>query len=163
MVQYKVISLSNEVADQVRRTMKAPDYGHPAHIEIAGGYGPCRECLRTFRIGEEKRILFTYDPFRGLERVPLPGPVFIHEQSCGPYPENAGYPNDLLGHAAVFNAYSQGQKLVERKFLSAEEDKATALDELFNRPDVDYVEVRHGEAGCFDFRAERVAEKVFVC
>jgi hypothetical protein len=163
MAQYKVVALSKELADQVRKTLKAPDYGHPAHTEVAGGYGPCRECLRTFHVGEEKRILFTYNPFRNVEKVPLPGPIFIHEQSCEPYPENAGFPSDLLDHAAVFNAYANGQKLVQRTFLSADEDKATALDELFHRPDVDYVEVRDGEAGCFDFRAERVGEKVFNC
>jgi hypothetical protein len=58
----------------------------------------------------------------------------------------------------VFNAFGNGQKLVERVILPAEADKASALDELIHRPDVDYVEVRDGEAGCFDFRAERVAE-----
>ncbi|MGA3092196.1 MAG: DUF1203 domain-containing protein [Terriglobales bacterium] len=163
MAQYRVVSLSKEVADQVRKTHKAPDYGHPAFTEVAGGYGPCRECLRTFQVGQENRILFTYDPFRGVEKVPLPGPIFIHEQPCEPYPEKAGYPRDLETHAAVFNAFANGQKLVERVVLSAEADKASALDELFHRPDVDYVEVRDAEAGCFDFRAERVAEKVFKC
>lgn len=66
MAQYKVVSLSKEVADQVRKMQKAPDYGHPAFTEVAGGYGPCRECLRTFHVGQENRILFTYDPFRGI-------------------------------------------------------------------------------------------------
>lgn len=163
MTPYKIVALAENVADQVRRTLKSPDYGHPAHTEIAGGYGPCRQCLRTFHVGEENRILFTYNPFRDIEKVPLPGPIFIHEQSCDPYPEDAGYPSDLLGHAALFNAYSIGQKLVGRAFLSQDEDKKRALEELFHRPDVDYVEVRDGEAGCFDFRAERVEEKVFQC
>jgi Protein of unknown function (DUF1203) len=163
MPQYRVISLSKEVADQVRSTRKAPDYGHPASIDIARGYGPCRECLRTFDVGKENRILFTYDPFRQIEQVPLPGPIFIHEHACEPYPQDAGYPSDLEPHAAVFNAYANGQKLVERVVLPADANKASALNELFHRPDVDYVEVRDGKAGCFDFRAERVAEKVFKC
>lgn len=163
MASYRVIAVAKNVADQVRRTLKAPDYGHPAHTEVAGGYGPCRECLRTFHVGQENRILFTYNPFRDIEKLPLPGPVFIHEQSCDPYPEDEGYPADLRGHAAIFNAYSTGQKLLEQIFLSAKEDKEKALAELFHRPDVDYVEVRDGEAGCFDFRAERVGEKIFQC
>lgn len=163
MPQYKVIALAKEVADQVRNSRKAPGYGHPAFTEVASGYGPCRQCLRTFHVGQEKRILFTYDPFTGIEKIPLPGPIFIHEESCQRYPETAGYPPDLTGHAAVFNAYSTGQKLVERVYRSAQADKPSALDELFHRPDVDYVEVRDGEAGCFDFRAERVARKVFQC
>ncbi|MBV9737341.1 MAG: DUF1203 domain-containing protein, partial [Candidatus Eremiobacteraeota bacterium] len=66
----------------MRSLQTAPIYGHPAHIEVATGYGPCRHCLRTFNVGREQRILFTYDPFQGIEDVPLPGPVFIHAVPC---------------------------------------------------------------------------------
>ena len=163
MTKYRVVALSKEVTDLVRTTRKAPGYGHPAFSEVASVYGPCRECLRTFHIGQENRILFTYDPFAGIEKTPLPGPVFIHEESCERYPESAGYPSDLAGHAAVFNAYSKGQKLVGRVLLSAQDDKPSALEALFLRTEVDYVEVRDGEAGCFDFRAERAMEKKFKC
>ena len=163
MAQYKIIALSNETADKVRRTQKAPGYGHPTFTAVASGHGPCRQCLHTFNVGQENRILFTYDPFTGIEEVPLPGPIFIHEKSCERYPENGGYPPDLRSYPAVFNAYAKGQKLVKRVLLSAEDDKARALDELFHRPDIDYVEVRDREAGCFDFRAERASEKVFKC
>jgi hypothetical protein len=34
---------------------------------------------------------------------------------------------------------------------------------LLERPDIDYIEVRDQTAGCFDFRIERVGEKVFQC
>ena len=68
------------VADEVRTTMRAPEYGHPAHRELAKGTGPCRLCLRTFEIGKEERILFTYQPFREHGSLPAPGPVFIQDR-----------------------------------------------------------------------------------
>ncbi|HSG38878.1 MAG TPA: DUF1203 domain-containing protein, partial [Thermoanaerobaculia bacterium] len=58
---YRVISIPEEFASKVRTTLKAPRYGHPAHVEVAAGYGPCRACLQKFREGEEERILFTFD------------------------------------------------------------------------------------------------------
>ena len=88
MQSYRVVALGDRTADIVRKTRLSPGYGHPAHAEVATGYGPCRQCLRTFSVGSDRRILFTYDPFFGREKLPLPGPVFIHEEYCERYPEN---------------------------------------------------------------------------
>jgi hypothetical protein len=73
MSRFRIAGIPQAVADEVRQSMRAPEYGHPAHRDSAAGYGPCRFCLRSFRIGEEDRILFTYNPSDGL---PGPGPVF---------------------------------------------------------------------------------------
>jgi len=64
---FRYVALTTEVADAVRATLTSPRYGHPAHVEVAKGHGPCRHCLRTFDVGQERRILFTLDPFDGLE------------------------------------------------------------------------------------------------
>ena len=158
-MNFRVIALSTETADQVRSSGKAPRYGHPAHTEIATGYGPCRHCLGAFQVGEENRILFTYDSFTGIEAVPLPGPVFIHQQPCARYSEMAGYPPDMKPYPVVLNAYANGQTLVDRKLLEAAEDKEGAVSLLLDRTDVDYIEVRDRTAGCFDFRIERAGAK----
>ncbi len=163
MSKFNVIALPTETAAEVRESGKSPRYGHPAHTQVATGYGPCRHCLHTFRVGEEKRTLFTYDSFTGIENVPLPGPIFIHEQPCGRYPNDAGYPADLEPFAVVFNGYARGQKLVERVLVSAAEDKVAAVAHMLERPDIDYIEVRDQSAGCYDFRIERAEEKVFQC
>ena len=155
MSNYRIIAIPPKVADKVRATGKAPGYGHPAHVEIATGYGPCRLCLQTFRIGEESRILFTYDPFFGIEAIPLPGPVFIHAHRCERYPEHGGYPKEMMAHAAVLNAYAKGQNLVARVIVDANDGHEAKVREVLNRSDVDYIEVRDREAGCFDFRVER--------
>jgi Protein of unknown function (DUF1203) len=152
---FVVIAIPSKVATLVRDTQRAPGYGHPAHTEIAAGYGPCRHCLRTFRVGEEKRTLFTYDPFHQLERIPLPGPIFIHADGCERYSPNAGYPPDMLEHAALLNAYRKGQELVSRKIIEHKGTHTDAVLELLADKEVDYIEVRDLEAGCFDFRIER--------
>src|SRR6476620_2558880 len=69
MQQYRVVAVGSPITDVVRRTLKAPGYGHPAHVEVAAGYGPCRQCLRDFAVGQERRILFTYDPFYEKENL----------------------------------------------------------------------------------------------
>jgi hypothetical protein len=163
MSSFRVIALPSETAAQVRSSGKAPRYGHPAHTELASGYGPCRHCLCVFRIGQEHRTLFTYDPFAGIEAVPLPGPIFIHEEPCARYSPDAGFPADLESYAVVLNGYASGQKLMERVLVSATEDKTAAVRHLLERPDIDYIEVRDQSAGCFDFRIERVGEKVLQC
>jgi hypothetical protein len=62
-MQYRVVAIEDAVASEVRNTGRSPRYGRAAHVELASGYGPCRLCLRAFRVGEERRTLFTFDPF----------------------------------------------------------------------------------------------------
>jgi len=61
-ISFRIVPIDATIADSVRREHRSPQYGHPATVEVAKGYGPCRQCLRTFRAGEEDRILFTYNP-----------------------------------------------------------------------------------------------------
>lgn len=154
MIPIRVVAIPSEVAAQVRASKISPRYGFPAHTEVAKGYGPCRHCLRTFCVGAEQRTLFTYDPFDGIEQVPLPGPVFIHTEICERYAENAGYPDDLRTHAAVFEAYAKGQRLIARRQVD-DGRHDVVVEELLKLQDVDYIEVRDKEAGCYDFRIER--------
>ncbi|HMK29355.1 MAG TPA: DUF1203 domain-containing protein [Terriglobales bacterium] len=150
----RVIAIPTTLAEKVRATGKAPGYGHPAHTEVATGYGPCRHCLRTFKVGEEKRTLFTYDPFHDLETMPLPGPIFIHADACIRYPEDGGYPEQMLLHSSVLAAYGKGRRLVAE--LQAENGgQMDAIQKLLEDPGVDYIHVRDRSAGCYDFRIER--------
>lgn len=142
----KIIPIDPELAAEVRKTLRAPGYGHPAHCEIAAGYGPCRSCLRKFHIGEEGRILFTYDPFRRREPFPLPGPVFVHEDPCPPF-SAAHFPPELADLPLTLEAYAKGRELlrVRRVQGSVEAEIAGLLAE----PRTDYLHVRNSEAGCF--------------
>ncbi len=154
MTALRFIAIPTAIADTVRATGKAPRYGHPVHVETATGYGPCRHCLRTFSIGEESRTLFTYDPFDGLDPVPLPGPVFIHTDDCARYPEDGGYPEVLRQYAAVLTAYGPQRRLIAEVHVH-DGTQAAGAEQLLEQPGVAYVHVRDKSAGCYDLRIER--------
>jgi hypothetical protein len=150
----RVVAIATEIAETVRSTMKAPGYGHPAHVETALGDGPCRHCLDPFRVGVDARILFTYDAFHDTERLPLPGPVFVHERACTRYAEDRGIPAALLHIPMTLNAYGAGRKLVAQEYARGN-DAEPEVRRLLERTDVAYVHVRNTEAGCYMFRVER--------
>jgi hypothetical protein len=154
MPGYRIIAIPNEIADIVRLTRKSPGYGHPTHAEVATGHGPCRQCLRTFTVGNDRRVLFTYDPFSGTEALPLPGPVFIHEEPCSRYAEDGGFPADLRSRALTFNAYGRGRHLRAQEYAD-DGGVDLLIERLLARSDVDYIHVRDTHAGCFDLRIER--------
>jgi hypothetical protein len=156
MTAYRVIAVPQDLADEVRTTRRSPGYGHPAHADLAAGYGPCRLCLRKLAVGHDRRILFTHDPFVGLEPRPLPGPVYLHEQACTRFPQDAGFPEDLRDLPLTFNAYGTGRRLREQAYVADGRVEAT-VQALLDRADVDYVHVRNTEAGCYLFRIERAA------
>ena len=156
MVEYRVVALSQEIADEVRSRSRAPGYGHPAHVELAQGYGPCRLCLRTFRQGEEERVLFTYNPFPRDAGLPCPGPVFVHKEPC-PRFEGAGFPPGLRGLPMTLEAYdATGAALLRARVF---DDPEASVQEALALPQVAYVHIRNTEAGCFIGRIERMADR----
>jgi Protein of unknown function (DUF1203) len=158
MQSYRVLAVGDPIAAAVRKTLRSPGYGHPAHTEVATGYGPCRQCLRTFAVGRDRRILFTYDPFYGKEKLPLPGPVFIHENDCELYREDWGFPVDLLSHRLTLNAYARGRRLIAQSYVSNGVVEPE-LQRLLQDRDVAYIHVRDTDAGCYDFCIERTNEE----
>ena len=152
---FRVAAIPTKLADLVRSTMRSPGYGHPAHTELATGYGPCRHCLRDFQVGKERRILFTYDPFHGIESLPLPGPIFIHEEVCEQFRDDIGFPEDLRNHRLTVVAYGDGRRLVAEEYVENGEVEPL-IARLLEQDEVKYLHVRDTEAGCYDFRIERV-------
>jgi hypothetical protein len=154
MIPIRVIAIPTEIADAVRRTHKDPHYGHPAHTEIAGDGAPCRHCLQIIAAGSENATLFTYDAFEGIESLPLPGPVYIHAQTCERYPEDGGFPAALRNSPRTLHAYARGRRLVAAEYVE-DGDVDAGMEKLFTRKDVDYIHVRSTTAGCYTFRIER--------
>jgi Protein of unknown function (DUF1203) len=154
MIPIRVIAIPTEIAEAVRRTGKDPQYGHPAHTEIAGEGAPCRHCLKIIAAHEEKATLFTLDAFAGTETLPLPGPVYIHANQCERYPEDAGFPAMLRNSPRTLNAYARGRRLVATEYVHNGNVDA-GVQKLLAREDVDYIQVRSTTAGCYTFRIER--------
>lgn len=151
---FRIAAIPTKVADLVRSTMRAPGYGHPAHVETATGYGPCRHCLRDFEVGKERRILFTYDPFYGLDPHPLPGPIFIHAEPCTRFDEDAGFPEDLRTHGLTFVAYGEDRRLLSEERVENGEVEPL-IERLLVKSDVKFLHVRDTDAGCYDLRIDR--------
>jgi hypothetical protein len=154
MLPIRIVAIPTEVAEAVRATLRAPVYGFPAHTELATDAAPCRHCLRITAPGEDRRILFTYDRFSGLESLPQPGPVYIHADNCPRYPEHGGFPEELRGSPRTVEAYARGRHLLAQEYISDGKFEPV-IEELFMRTDADYLQVNSTTAGCFTFRVER--------
>lgn len=153
MSGYRVQALPQATADEVRASMKAPGYGHPAHVEVARGPGPCRLCLGTFRKGEEERVLFTYNPFSAPGSIPCPGPIFVHKEACVRY-DGTALPSQLLGSFALtLEGYDADGLAVARSSVDGDAD--ASIEAMLSSPSVAYAHVRNTEAGCFIARLER--------
>jgi hypothetical protein len=151
---FQVLAINDSVVAQARETMASPQYGHPAHVEVATGTGPCRSCLHTFEVGQEERILFTYNPFDGLDGYPSPGPVFIHRTVCSTF-RGDGFPETLKSLPLTLEAYGDDRWILGRtRVTNGEVDEA--IETLFANPGVRYLHVRHTEAGCFIAQVNRV-------
>jgi len=155
VVAFIVSPIAPEIAEIVRTTRLAPEYGHPVHEELARGTGPCRECLRAFTVGAERRLLFTHSPFTGTSVLAQPGPVFIHADACVRH-DGTGYPDGLQSIPVVAQVYHEDGTIAEPRRLPPGAESAV-LAGLLAEPRVRFAHLRHAEAGCFIARAERVA------
>lgn len=157
MIPMRVVAIPTEVVESVRKTMKDPRYGFPAHTSVAEGGAPCRYCLRMISTGAQQ-TLFTYDAFDGVEKLPLPGPVYVHTEACARYPEDGGFPVALRGSPRTLNAYGRGRRLVAQAYVEGANVDET-IEWLLGRGDVDYIHVRSTTAGCYTFRIERADQE----
>jgi hypothetical protein len=154
MSELRVIAVATELVERMKAKMVSPGYGHPVSVQVAKGHGPCRHCLAPFVVGEERQILFTLDSFVGLEAIPQPGPVFVHERSCERYAEDGGYPPRLREFGAVLDGYDARQMVVRRELIT-EGTQEAMLQGMLQEAAIRYVMVRDAQAGCYDFRVER--------
>jgi hypothetical protein len=127
--------------------MVSPHGNLPAFRSVATGYGPCRSCLQTFKQLEEERIYLSYDPFAGVSDLPLPGPVFIHSESC---PEHLGhsFPVELFDIPMLLEGFGDNSRLMATKKVRPE-SVDEQVESMLNTVGVNFIHIRNGEAGCF--------------
>ena len=154
MSGFRILPVPETLAAEVRATLRTPDWGYPATSEVAVGYGPCRTCLRLFEIGKERRILFTHDPFAGLEPYPLPGPVFIHESPCEPLRDTSTLPDELRRVPMTLNGYARGRRLRAQEHIGNRRFE-DVVARVFSDPMVEYIHVRNTDVGCFLVQLDR--------
>ena len=154
MIPIRIVAIPTEVAEKVRRTMRSSFHGFPAHAELATDDTPCRHCLRTIVARKDRVILFTYDRFAGIEGLPQPGPIYVHEDSCTRYKSDAGFPEELRASPRTLEAYGLGRRLLGQEYV-ADGRFEPMVEKLFSQQEVDYIQVNSTTAGCFTCRIER--------
>ena len=152
-IPFRIVPIDATLAATVRREQRSPQYGHPATVEVAKGYGPCRQCLRTFRAGEEDRILFTYNPVPKENGLAQPGPIFIHKDPCNAF-DGPGIPPELRDLPLFLEGFGRGTWTVRREPVHAEAIEA-GIAAMLRDPAIELVQLRNAEAGCFIARVER--------
>jgi len=55
--------------------------------------------------------------FAGLEKLPLPGPVYIHADGCARFPEKGAMPGHLMTSPRTLNAYAHGRRLLAQEYV----------------------------------------------
>lgn len=153
-MNYKIVPIPSEIARSVRENMKSAQYGHQAFADVAKGYGPCRVCLKTFIRDKEERILFTYNAFENLSDLPLPSPIYIHKDECKAF-DGHGFPPELIELPLLFEGFGEQSELVKRETIE-KENIEKQIDKIFASENVNYINIRNSEAGCFVARIERL-------
>lgn len=152
IMTFNYLSIPQRYIDGIRHGMK-DDFNHTVEVSVAGesGYGPCRCCLKQFRVGE-KRLLFSYAPVGSDNPYNEVGPVYIHE-NCAGYSETDKFPEELkngrLPIRLVLRCYNKERRMILARFVrdNAEVENDIAL--LFNDPQVEFIHIRNATYQCY--------------
>jgi Protein of unknown function (DUF1203) len=159
MKNFKIIPLAEELANTVR-VSKKDLFGNHVMVQTANGRGPCRQSLKPFVPGKDKRILFVYSPFDKPGLYAESGPVFINESPVETYSDIYRFPPEIKADKASFPlsliGYNKNDMMVFTK-LVGDEDADNLIEEIFNeQPKVAYMHARNSEACCFICKIERI-------
>ena len=136
------------LAEEVRRTRRSPQYGHPAHGKRAQGYGPCRLC-RAAAIGAEMAAVHLSAVLGETGNLPAPGPVFIHAEPCERLVSTL--PPDFRALPLVIEGFrARGGLAVQTRVAAVRSGDRTRFRRNWRG-----VYIRNGEAGCFMARIDR--------
>ena len=96
----------------------------------------------------------TYQPDCGEHTRGAPGPVFIHAEECERY-EGGALPAGLKQLPLLVEGRTNDGRTL-RAEPTAGEQADDVIREYLGDATVDFVTLRHGEAGCFISRIDRV-------
>ena len=149
---YRVVPISTEIADAARRAVQAGARDH-AYVKVDSPTGyPCRHCLRWAQPGEQV-ILFPYASIPAGRPYSEMGPIFVHAQPCPRYESTEQYPADFR-EGRVIRAYDREQNMIAAENVNGR-DPETLIEKLFENPEVEFIQVRSADRGCYTFRIER--------
>jgi hypothetical protein len=158
MKQFKVVPLSSEYANKIRKNNK-DDFGHEVIEQLATGKGPCRVSLKPFKVGQDVRLLISHSPFTIDNAFDQPGPVFIHKKDVEAYSDIHRFPPEIKADKESFHltliGYSKEQMMVFTQ-LVGDDDIDLLIPKIFEgHTEVEYLHARSAEASCFICKIER--------
>jgi Protein of unknown function (DUF1203) len=140
-----------------------PDaYGNPAERAVSDGAGvPCRSCLCNVPAGHDYLILAAR-PFDSLQPYAETGPIFLCAEACTPWAgASAGDqvpPILTTSPDYLLKGYSGNQRIIYGTGRVVRADQLAAYaEQLFDNPDLAYVDVRSARNNCFQTRITRTA------
>jgi Protein of unknown function (DUF1203) len=160
MKNFKIVPINAATANAIRHSMK-DDFGNDALLQLANGKGPCRQSLRPFKTGEDKRILFAYSPFNKPGLYAESGPVFIQAAAVESYSDIYHFPPEIKADKKSFPlsliGYNENDMMVYTKQVG-DADVDELIEKIFTeRPEVAYMHARNSEACCFICAIERIS------
>ena len=158
MKSFRITPLSTDYAGRIRQTRR-DDFGRAVVEQLATGYGPCRVSLRPFRIGEERRLLFSHSPFCVDNAFNQSGPVFIHCHAVEAYSDVDRFPPEIKADPVNFPltliGYDHHQHMVFTALVGNQDVDALIAEALAQHPEIDFLHARNAEAGCYICRIDR--------
>jgi hypothetical protein len=140
--------------DQIRAA-GTDEAGNRLTVQTAAdGGNPLRCCLRESVPGD-RLLLIAYTPPGGRGAYAERGPVFIHAEPCGGYPNPDRYPPALSHRRQVVRAYDQHGQIADGILADDGDQALTVIRDLLARPDVTLVQLRNVGYGCYNFAVRR--------
>ena len=151
---FTVSAIPPSYLDRIRAS-GSDDFGNPLEAFVNQGVGetPLRCCLREAGIGEMVALIAYQPSDRGGPYAEV-GPVYIHAEPCDGYQTN-GYPEGFRRRRQLFRAYGFDGRQVHNQIIEPA-DTDSAISDLFQRPDVEFIHSRNVLAGCYMFAIHRV-------
>jgi hypothetical protein len=152
---FRIAALPPETLARLRAA-GVDDFGNDLVVttEPEGGH-PLRCCLSEARPGDRIALL-AYRPFPWDGVYAEAGPVYIHADECGGYPDTAAYPEGFRHRQQIFRAYGSDRTIVDAEIVEGARAE-DAIADLLARPEVDFVHSRNVAYGCFMFAIHRPA------
>jgi hypothetical protein len=152
---FTVSAIEPERLERIR-AMDADERGERLKHFPAEGWEPLRCCLRLAG-PDEKIALMSYSPFPHTGHWAESGPVYIHSQQCGGYPDRGRLPADFRTGPRILRSYrADGSLNYERICLIPEgEDLEGPIRRLLAYDEVATIHVRAFMTQCFTYRVDR--------
>ena len=154
VTRFQIRAISLDYLDRIR-ARRVDDFGNAfvATVNTDEGGTPLRCCLREAAVGEQVALI-AYRPALVGGPYAEVGPVFVHAERCEGYRETDNYPAEFRHRQLLLRAYDAQGHQVDNRIVEGE-DAEEAIAEVFDRPEVAYLNARNVMAGCFMFEISR--------